>query len=111
MCDFRTQLAIEVTANQLSLVSQVISRLKKELSELMKYRCSLEEHIFICGSGRTLVKVLPYAQASATGMVGAGQKGILSIIIESDNAEKLVELNDFFGKSLRSAGIKYRRVE
>ena len=111
MCDFRTQLAIEVTTNQLSLVSQVISNLKKELSELLKYRCSLEEHIFVCGSGRTLVKVLPYAPASSTEVVSTGQRGILSIVIESDSADKLVELNDFFGKSLRTAGIKYRRIE
>ena len=110
MCEFKTELVVEVAADQLSLVSQLISRLKKELSDTMGFKCSIEEHIFICGLGKTLIKVLPYTPSLGPEMIGSGRKSALSIIIESENAENLVEVNDLFNRSFRSAGIKYRRI-
>jgi len=111
MCEFRTRLAVEVSPDQLGLITRVIAKAKKELLEFRKYKCSLEEHIYVCGSAKALVKILPGVPGLGYEEISSRQGSTLSIIIESETADELVDLNNFFGNILRSAGIRYRRIE
>ncbi len=106
---FETTLLVEALHSELENIFKAIENIKNILATNLSYTCSGEEHTYVCGSSKSLVKVLPAEIKSGTTI--PYQQALLIIKIQSTDPVELVRLSDLISSEFKGVGIRYRRIE
>ncbi|MCD6323757.1 MAG: hypothetical protein J7L55_01445 [Desulfurococcales archaeon] len=89
---------------------RALSKLKHVLEDELGFKCSSQEHSFICGVEDTLIKVVPVSPKNLLSTSMGGASNVASLRISSTIAKNIVELDDVVVKVLRDENLRYRRV-
>jgi len=111
MCNFLTRISVTASPSELRKVSEAVAKLKESLAFSKNFKCSKEEHIFLCASDNTLVKVVPSSKGLISPSVRESMYEVLEIVIESKNPIEIVEIDELVTKNLSEEGLRYRRIE
>lgn len=106
---FETTLQVEALPSELENILKAVENIKNILITNLSSSCSSEEHTYVCGTSKSLVKVLPAEIKSGTTI--PYQQPLLIIRIQSTDPVELVRLTDLISSEFKSAGIRYRRIE
>ena len=108
--NFTTILLVEAMPQELEKILSAVRQLKDRLMTVEDCLCSEEEHTFVCGCNKSLIKFLPVPPEMKTSSVMPPQQALVTISIESDVPAELVRLNNLLTNELRSLGVRYRRI-
>ncbi len=110
MNNFKTVLIIEARVEAFQQLFEALTYLK-EFNIKEGRVCSDEEHMYVCASNDTLIKVLPLQQSFERLTVAVQAPPSIRVEIESTNPRSLVTISNEVTTIFKKFGLRVRRSE
>ncbi|PUA33278.1 MAG: hypothetical protein B7O98_02275 [Zestosphaera tikiterensis] len=110
MNHFKTALIIEARVEAFQQLFEALTYFK-ELNVKEGRVCSDEEHMYVCASDDTLIKVLPLQQSLERLAVATQIPPSIKVEIESVNPRSLVAVSNEVATTFKKFGLRVRRSE